>query len=86
MIITKCDRCGAIIEDPKKNKNIFNALIEAIQNEVYQQITYGVSKYVDGGFSRRLDLCKDCQKSLNEWLSVPTDKPAADPDNKGGNV
>ena len=72
MIINKCDRCGAIIEDPEKNKNIFDALTEAIQNAVYQQITYGVSKYVDGGYSQRLDLCDDCQKSLKEWLNVPT--------------
>lgn len=72
MIINKCDRCGAIIEDPEKNKNIFEALTDAIQNVVYQQITYGVSKYVDCEYSQRLDLCEDCQKSLKEWLSVPT--------------
>lgn len=72
MTIKKCDRCGAIIEDPEKNINVFDAIAEAIKNAVYQSITYGVNKYVDGEFSQRLDLCEDCQKSLNEWLNVPT--------------
>ena len=68
MIINKCDRCGAIIEDPEKNENVFGAIIKDIKNAVYQQITYGVSKYVNDEYPQRLDLCEDCQKSLNEWL------------------
>ena len=74
MLISKCDRCGAIISDPEKSKNVFDAITEAIKNAVFQQITYGVCKYVDGAFSQRLDLCQDCQTSLHKWLDLPTDK------------
>lgn len=75
MIITKCDRCGAIIDNKtKSHNNIFEAITEAIKNATFQQITYGVCKYVDGNNSERLDLCQDCQTSLNKWLYVPTDE------------
>ena len=41
MLITKCDRCGAIIEDKnKKCNNVFDAISEAIKNAVYSQILY----------------------------------------------
>lgn len=75
MNITKCDRCGAIIEDKnKKYNNVFDAISEAIKNAVFQQITYGICKYVDGENPQRLDLCQDCQTSLNKWLDLPTDE------------
>lgn len=69
MRLHKCDRCGAIIEDHKKDKNIF----DTIKSITTYEITYEITKYVDGVLESYLDLCEKCHNDLKEWLNVPTE-------------
>lgn len=72
MIVHKCDRCGAIIEDHKKNKNIFDAISDAIKRLTEYETTYEIKKRVDGVLEPgSLDFCEKCYNDLKEWLNVP---------------
>lgn len=75
MTIKKCDRCGAIIEDPKKSKNVFDAITDVLKRMTTYEITYKITQCVDGvPKPYNLDLCEPCQDELKQWLNVPTDE------------
>ena len=72
MIVHKCDRCGVEIEDRKKDKNIFDAITDAIKRITTYEITYEIKKCVDGVLEPyTLDLCEKCRDDFKEWLNVP---------------
>lgn len=75
MKIKKCDRCGAIIEDHKKHKNFFDAITDALKRISTYEITYKITKCVDGvSEPYYMDLCEKCHNDLKKWLNVPTDE------------
>lgn len=96
MTIKKCDRCGAIIEDPKRNKNVFDAMRDAIKKLTCYEITYKITRFIDGEPEVcYMDLCEKCNQDLKEWLNVSTDEKrpktetfiiAKMPDDIGGKV
>ena len=60
------------MEDHKKNRNIFDAINDAIKRITEYEITYEIRKRVDGVLEPcGLDLCEKCHDDLKEWLNVP---------------
>lgn len=61
MVFTRCDRCGAMIEEKKKS------LFERITDALNHKATYSVMKNI-GGEGHMIDLCDSCQEALLEFL------------------
>ena len=61
MVIKKCDRCGAVIEEKKKS------FFQRITDSLAHKTTYVISKSV-GGEVYLVDLCESCEEKLHEFL------------------
>lgn len=62
MVFTRCDRCGAMIEEEKK-KTLFERITDALNHKA----TYSIMKNV-GGEGHLIDLCESCEEKLHEFL------------------
>lgn len=63
MVFTRCDRCGAMIEEEKK-KSLFERITDALTHKT----TYSIMKQ-RGGEEHLIDLCDSCQEELRKFLS-----------------
>ena len=61
MVITRCDRCGAVIEE--KKESLFQRITDALTHKT----TYSITKYF-GGEGHLIDLCESCKEKLHEFL------------------
>ena len=62
MRISKCDRCGEIIDAPKEN--VFDILSRVVK-QAFNNNSVDL-KLSDG--ETQLDLCPNCQKKLDDWF------------------
>ena len=63
MVFTRCDRCGAMIEEEKK-KSLFERITDALTHKT----TYSIMKQ-RGGEGHLIDLCDSCQEELRKFLN-----------------
>lgn len=70
MIIHKCDRCGAEIEEEEKSVGV--QLVEALNQMVEtlsgKQKTHDLVLYDIRKDPRRVDLCAECKEDLYAWF------------------
>lgn len=72
MKILKCDRCGHLMPERKETVvslgDMFTALGEVI-NDAVNLLTGKAQRYeIAKRDGEKIDLCPDCQKSLNNWM------------------
>ena len=66
MIIKKCDRCGATIEDPKKS--LYDLIHEVFSNIVNDEIEYTIQCEINHKLTETIDLCEGCKLDFISWL------------------
>ena len=66
MTIRKCDRCHKEIET--NNSNFLDGIAEAVNDAVSLLTGKRLIKLVDKHSGKELDLCPDCNSSLQSWL------------------
>ena len=63
MVFTRCDRCGATIEEKRKK-----SLFERVTDVLTHKTTYSIMKQI-GGEEHLIDLCDSCQEELRKFLN-----------------
>lgn len=75
---TVCDRCGALIPAPPKDKHDVDWSKYSDSYFMYVGTTrsitgttcFGHPKYEYNYFGRNFDLCEDCRDSLHTWFTL----------------